>query len=64
MAEVNRIFWMIAFLLGVIVFGWLEWQDSNSSQIAWFMLTSLWSAVCAIGYTVIDWFLVDKKNSP
>lgn len=64
MAEINRIFWIVVFLLGVLVFGWLEWQNSSSSQIAWFLLTSLWSAVCAIAYTVLHWFLVDNKQSP
>ena len=63
MAEFNRIFWMVVFLLGVAVFGWMEWQDSSGSQVAWFMLTSLWSAVCAIAYTVIHWLLVDRKSS-
>jgi predicted membrane protein len=63
MAEINRIFWMLVFLLGAAVFGWLSWQDNSSSTIAWFMLTSLWSAVCAIAYTVLHWFLVDKKSS-
>jgi len=61
MAEINRIFWMIVFLLGVVLFGWLAWQDSSDSKVAWFMLTSLWSAICAIAYTVLHWFLVDKR---
>jgi len=49
------------FFIGVILFGWLEWQYQTGSGMVWFMLTSLWSAICAIGYTVLNWFLVDNK---
>lgn len=62
MADINRIVWMVLFLLGVVVFAWITWQDGSSSQMAWFILTSLWSAVCAIGYSILHWFIVDRKT--
>ena len=61
MADINRIIWMIVFLLGMIAFGWQEWHDNSGSKIAWFLMTSIWSAVCAIAYTVLHWFLVEKN---
>jgi len=60
MVELNRLAWMVLFLLGTALFAWWEWQDNNGSQMAWFMLTSLWSAGCGIGYTVIHWFVSDR----
>ena len=47
-------------MLGAIVIAWMEWQDNNSSAMAWFLLTSLWSAVTGIGYTVVHWFIERK----
>jgi len=60
MVELNRLVWMVLFLLGTALFAWWEWHDNSGSQMAWFMLTSLWSAVCGIGYTVIHWFVSDR----
>lgn len=60
MAVFNRVIWMVIFLLGTGIFAWLEWRGGDGSTMAWFMLTSLWSAVCGISYTVIHWFIVER----
>ena len=59
-ADVIRIAWMAIFLLGVAIFAWLEWRGSEPSAMAWFLLTSLWSAISGIGYTVMHWYLVER----
>jgi len=53
----NRITWIIFFILGTAYFSWHEWYEDNNSFMGWFILTSLWSAACGIGYTITDWFL-------
>lgn len=58
----NRVFWMLIFLLGAGLIILLEWQGEAGSAMLWFMLTSLWSAICGISYTVIQWFIVEKKH--
>jgi len=63
MVEFNRLLWMGLFLLGTAVFAWLEWQSNSGSEMAFFMLTSLWSAICGIGYTVMYWFVARRTNS-
>lgn len=62
MEAFNRMTWIVIFLLGAGVFAWLEWQGNGGSAIAWFLLTSLWSALCGIGYTVFHWFIVEKTD--
>lgn len=65
MAVFNRVIWMVIFLIGTGVFAWLEWQGDDGSPMAWFLLTSLWSALCGISYTVIHWFIAERtpRNS-
>jgi hypothetical protein len=60
MADFNRVSWMVIFLLGAGIFVWLEWQGGGGSTMVWFLLASLWSAVCGISYTVLDWFIERK----
>jgi len=60
MVELNRLVWMVLFLFGTALFAWWDWQGNSDSQMAWFMLTSLWSAICGIGYTVVHWFVSGK----
>ena len=62
MAEINRVAWMVIFLLGTAVFAWMEWHSSSNSAMVWFMLTSMWSAVCGIGYTVLHWFITNSTS--
>jgi hypothetical protein len=57
MEDINRIAWGVVFFLGAMTFVWMEWQDDNWSPMGWFLLTSLWSAVCGIGYTVVHWLM-------
>lgn len=60
MAVVIRVAWMAIFMLGAAAFAWLEWRGSESSAMAWFLLTGLWSAICGIGYTLMHWFKVER----
>ena len=57
MADINRVAWGVIFFLGVAIFAWMEWQDAAGSAMGWFILISLWSAVCGIGYSVVHWFI-------
>ena len=57
MADINRVAWGVVFFLGTAIFLWIEWQNDSLSAMGWFLLTSLWSAVCGIGYTVVHWLL-------
>ncbi len=57
MQEVNRIAWMVIFLGGAAWLGWLGWRDGSGNTTGWFLFTSLWSAVCGIGYTLAHWFI-------
>ena len=56
-ADINRVAWGVIFFLGATIFLWMEWQDDSGSPMAWFLLTSLWSAVCGIGYSVVHWLI-------
>lgn len=60
MAVFIRGVWMAIFLLGTGIFTWL---DNGSSAMAWFLLTSVWSAVCGISYTVFHWFFVERISN-
>ena len=57
MTDINRVVWGALFFLGVAIFLWMEWQGEGLSPMGWFLLTSLWSAVCGIGYSVVHWFI-------
>ncbi|UCE90118.1 MAG: hypothetical protein JSW10_04690 [Pseudomonadota bacterium] len=57
-AEVlNRVIWMLLFLVGATLFAWLEWSGDEPSTMGWFLLTSIWSAVSGIGFTACSWWL-------
>ena len=62
--DYNRALWIFIFVFGTASFTYLEWQSNVISAMAWFLLTSLWSATCAIAYTIIDWLLTrtDKTD--
>jgi len=62
MVEFNRLLWMLLFLIGTVFFAWLEWQGKQSAPMMFFLMTSLWSAVCGIGYTVMHWFFARRIN--
>ncbi|VAX09609.1 hypothetical protein MNBD_GAMMA25-2331 [hydrothermal vent metagenome] len=55
----NWFFWSGLFASGTLLSLWWEWQSDVSHSIGWFIAISLWSAVCAIGYSLIDW--ISKK---
>jgi len=54
---INWLFWGGLFFFGTAVSGWLEWQSREAHTLAWFLAISLWSALCAIGYSLMDWLL-------
>lgn len=56
-AKINRIIWIIFFLAGSVYFVFLEWGDEQNQALGWFLLMGLWSAICAIGFTIFDWLL-------
>ncbi|VAX13678.1 hypothetical protein MNBD_GAMMA24-670 [hydrothermal vent metagenome] len=51
----NWFFWSLLFFSGSFLLAWLEWQSLTSHILGWFLATSLWSAICAIGYSLVDW---------
>lgn len=53
----NRMVWIGLFLAVSTVFAWAEWRSESGSAMGWFLATSLWSALCGIGYTVFDWWV-------
>ncbi len=59
---INRIVWMMIFLVVSAIFAWSEWGNAPQSAVGWFLATSLWSAVCGIGYSVCDWWVVYRRG--
>jgi len=55
--DYNRALWIVIFILGTVIFTIMEWQSEVLTVMAWFLLTSFWSAACAIAYTITDWLL-------
>lgn len=62
MAQINRVFWIILFLSGCLYFALLEWSEDANQSLGWFLLTSLWSAFCGIGFTIFDWLFRFKNK--
>ncbi len=62
MAQINRVFWIILFLSGCLYFAMLEWSEETNQSLGWFLLTSLWSAFCGIGFTIFDWLFRFKNK--
>ncbi|MDH5394200.1 MAG: hypothetical protein OEY11_13520 [Gammaproteobacteria bacterium] len=56
----NRLAWIVIFFIGTVFFSFSKLDDATDSFMGWFLLTSFWSAVCGIGYTVMDW-MIEKK---
>ncbi len=61
MINANRIIWIIIFLTGSLYMAILEWGDEQHHALGWFLFTSLWSALCGIGFTIFDWLIDFKK---
>jgi hypothetical protein len=53
----NRLIWSVVFFAGVIIFIWMEWNSSPTGAMFWFFKTSMWSMVCAIGFSIFEWIL-------
>lgn len=53
----NRLVWIVLFLLVSALFAWAEWREGGAPGIGWFLAASLWSAVCGIGFSACDWWL-------
>lgn len=63
MLLINRIVWIGVFIAGsllLIIFDWMDQQQGN--VIGWFLLTSVWSAVCGIGFSVCNLILQSIKR--
>ncbi|MFQ5643624.1 MAG: hypothetical protein ACE5FQ_07985 [Thiogranum sp.] len=58
----NRAVWIGLFLTVSATFAWLEWRSGASSAMGWFLATSLWSAVCGIGFTVSEWWVGNRGS--
>jgi len=59
--KVNRIIWIFIFLAGSAYMAMLEWNEEQHRALGWFLFTSLWSAFCGIGFTIIDWLIGFKE---
>jgi len=60
--SLNRVIWMLIFLGGTALFAWLEFGSEEGLAMAWFLETSIWSAVCGIGFTGCHW-LIERVES-
>ncbi len=58
----NRVVWIGLFLAVSAMFAWLEWRSEASSAMGWFLATSLWSALCGIGFTVSEWWVGNRGS--
>jgi len=56
----NRVVWIGLFLAVSATFAWLEWRSGADSAMGWFLATSLWSALCGIGFTVSEWWVGNR----
>ena len=61
---INRITWIVIFLLVSVLLAWAEWRNGPGSGVGWFLAVSLWSAVSGIGFSICDWLLRGKAQSP
>lgn len=58
----SRVVWSGLFLSVSAAFAWLEWRSGASSAMGWFLVTSLWSALCGIGFTVSEWWIGNQDS--
>ncbi|MES0326593.1 MAG: hypothetical protein ABUK13_00235 [Gammaproteobacteria bacterium] len=57
----NRAVWSLLFLVGSALLAFWEYENSSNVGIGWFLITSIWSAVCAIAYSIIEWIIHQKS---
>ncbi len=62
-SKLNRYGWMVIFFIGIFVAIWLEWQSETASPVMWFLVTGVWSAICGIGFTVMNVFVKTKPST-
>ena len=60
-SKLNRYIWMGIFFVGVAIFTWLEVQGETASPVVLFLITGVWSAVCGIGFSVMNSFVRLKQ---
>jgi hypothetical protein len=58
----NRVVWIVLFLAVSGTLAWLEWGSEAGSAMGWFLATSLWSALCGIGFTVSEWWIGSRDS--
>ena len=57
----NWLVWSIVFFVGVVIFTWMEWGGSSTEKMYWLFKTSMWSMVCAIGFSIFEWILHNRN---
>ena len=60
LTTINRAFWSLLFILGSVTFAFWEYESASNIGIGWFLITSFWSALCAIAYSIIEWIIHQK----
>jgi len=55
--KLNWFIWSMIFFIGALLIALAEWQSESAGVIGWFIYTSLWSAWCGIGFTIVEWIL-------
>lgn len=58
----NRSLWIGLFLGVSTILVWLEWRSETGSAMGWFLVLSLWSALCGIGFTIVEWWLGSRGS--
>ena len=58
--KVNRIIWGGIFISGSLLWTYLEYSHNGHIGLGWFLITSIWSAVCAIAYSLTEWLIHQK----
>ena len=47
-------------MVGAVLLALWEYESLSKVGIGWFLITSFWSAVCAIAYSIIEWIIHRK----
>ncbi len=61
-ANVNRVVWMIIFMVVAVALAAMEWKDQGFSLMGWFLATGIWSAICGISYSICDWLILARSG--
>jgi hypothetical protein len=53
----NWLTWTVVFIVGTLIFTWVEWHSDTAGALGWFISISIWSMVCGIGFSVVEWII-------